>query len=284
MDKNKNISIRTIFKKYITRIITALIFWSICYTLIYYIIPQLTTGNPINYKEVILHVILGHSHLWFLYTIICLYIITPLLRKITQSQTLTSYFLILALLFNIFTISPLTAILPGFAKVIQGKLNMFLICGYSSYYVLGYYINSHQISRPFRVTIYLLATTSLFITIFGTHYLSVSNNKLVDILYANLMPNIFFISLAVFISFKEVLSRINYTSSQMKIIKLISDNCFGIYLIHVFVYEYLFSIGIHPSNFNPIISIPVISIMTFVISFSIIYLIASVPALKKYIL
>ncbi|MFR0798864.1 MAG: acyltransferase family protein [Oscillospiraceae bacterium] len=44
--------------------------------------------------------ITGHYHLWFLYMIVGLYLLIPLLRPIVQNETLTRYFLLLALVFT----------------------------------------------------------------------------------------------------------------------------------------------------------------------------------------
>lgn len=255
-----------------------------CYCLVNSVIPALMAGNTISYHEVFVHFIIGHFHLWFLYTIICLYIITPLLRQITKDRSLTFYFLGVAFFFTVLMMTPLAGVLPNMARIIQGRLNLFFVSGYSVYYVLGYYLSTSQISKRLQGIIYSVGILSLVMTIFWTRNFSIQRNELTEYLYHYLMPNVFFISVAVFILFSKVISNKTYSTSQKRIIKLISDNCFGVYLIHVFIYDSFFAIGIHPLNFNPLISIPAITMMTFVTSFSLIYIISRLQIAKKYIL
>lgn len=284
LDPTKSIPIKIIFRKYVFRIITALLFWSMCYCIVNYIIPALIAGGTISYYEIFVTFIIGHFHLWFLYTIICLYIITPLLRQITKDRNLTIYFLVLAFTFTVLMMTPLAGVLPNIAKIIQGRLNLFFVGGYSVYYVLGYYLHTSQISKRIQGAIYSLGILSVFMTIFGTQTFSIQRNELVEYLYNYLMPNVFFISVAVFILFSKVISNKAWTPSQQRIIKLISDNCFGVYLIHVFIYDSLFALGFHPLNFNPLISIPIFTIITFVTSFSLIYILSRLQIAKNYIL
>ena len=90
----RDVSISSILKKNVARIATVFLFWSGCYALIDLVFRH----APLS--VVLSQFITGHYHLWFLYMIVGLYLLIPLLRPIAQSETLMRYFLLLALIFT----------------------------------------------------------------------------------------------------------------------------------------------------------------------------------------
>ena len=90
----RDTTIRTILKKNVLRMAGVFVFWSGCYALISLIFRR----SPLF--DVFSQFITGHYHLWFLYMIVGLYLLIPLLRPIVQNETLTRYFLLLALVFT----------------------------------------------------------------------------------------------------------------------------------------------------------------------------------------
>lgn len=70
---------------------------------------------------------------------------------------------------------------------------------------------------------------------------------------------------------------------MQKIIVSLSSLTFGIYLIHYLVLEVLYKFGINITMFHPILSIPILSIITFCIGGLIVWLIRKIPKVGKYI-
>lgn len=90
----REVSISTILKKNVARIATVFLFWSGCYALVYLVFRH----APLS--VVLSQFITGHYHLWFLYMIVGLYLLIPLLRPIVQNEMLMRYFLLLAFIFT----------------------------------------------------------------------------------------------------------------------------------------------------------------------------------------
>lgn len=101
-------SLRQILRKNVLRIVTAFIFWSALYAAYAYFFNKcaLSTAVTLFFS--------GHYHMWFLFMIVGLYLIVPLLRPIAQNETLLRYFLLLALVFN-FLLPQLGALLSLFS-------------------------------------------------------------------------------------------------------------------------------------------------------------------------
>lgn len=80
------VSISAILKKNVARIAAVFLFWSGCYALVDLIFRH----APLS--VVLSQLITGHYHLWFLYMIVGLYLLIPLLRPIVQNETLCATF------------------------------------------------------------------------------------------------------------------------------------------------------------------------------------------------
>jgi surface polysaccharide O-acyltransferase-like enzyme len=89
----KDLSFNILLNKYIKIIYIKLLFCSFFYSLRKKIILK----N--NYKKIFLIFLKGHFHLWYLFRVYRLYLITPFLKQITKNEKLFSIFLILNIFF-----------------------------------------------------------------------------------------------------------------------------------------------------------------------------------------
>ena len=249
--KDKEISIKKLYKKYISKMIIIYIFWSTLYALF------LNIGKNMSIKVIIEDIIKGHYHLWFIYAIIGIYMIVPLLKKIAEDKKICQYFLVLWLIIGsfIYTLGKVPQ-LANIYSVIQEKINLYFVLGYSGYSILGLYIHNNEISKKNERIIYALGIFGAIITILGT---ALEDGKTL-ILYHNLSPNIILMSLAIFTLFKQKVKQLN------KYILNISKLTLGIYLIHPMIFQILKYLGINTMILNPIVMIPIIVIMVLVIS------------------
>jgi len=271
LDNNKEINIKKLFFKNILRIITAFLFWSLFYILVHY-------KSIENINDFIEKLILGHYHLWFLYMIIGLYIITPFLRKITEDEDLTKLFLIITFIFTILlpTLSQLPCL--SILNTILSRTNLNM--KYITYFVLGYYLNTKEITLENRKLIYLLSFLGFLTTIVGSSI--IANYKMEPYgLYNEFLLNVFFESIGIFLIIKNL--SIHIKIKYKKLIDILSLNSFGIYLIHDFIIEILQKNNIPPLTSHPLFSIPLLIILTYIISLVISIFIHKIPILKKYI-
>lgn len=283
LNPSKEVSIQKLFSKNILRIVTAFVFWSACYAVytskIYLgVTPDTTTLFIKNF-------LLGHYHLWFLFMIVGLYLITPLLKKITADKKLTEYFLVLAFIFALVLPALLMLPIPGKTIItgMTGKAAVYLFLGYSVYYVAGHYFTAYSITTIQKAIIYLLGILGALFTVFMTSYLSIAEGQPVTLLYSYLLPNVGFVALALLVLFKSTLEKVCFSETFVKRIGLISKWVFGAYLVHVFVITIFTTLGFSAISFNPIFSIPAVAAVVFACSLTISYLIHKIPFLNKYI-
>lgn len=283
-DKEEKISL--FLRKRLIKVIIPLVFWSLIYmlrknksslqwdmSLFTLFLENLYTGNV-------------HIHLWYLYMLFGLYLITPIIKTYVNNANKGSliYFLIVWFLSN--------GIIVFLEKFIEYNIGFNLSFFHWSlgYYILGFFFEKHSPSRNQRKVFYILGLIGLIVTVYGTYVLTKNNTgKLIEHLYSYLAPNVIFISLMVYLLFKNI--NWNYFIGDNLIInKLIlnfNKTSFGIYLVHLFVLDIISSgdigITIKASSFNPVIGIPLVSIITFIISHYFVVILQRIPLLNKVV-
>lgn len=270
LDKNRVIETKKLYKKNIFRIVCAFIFWSVLYAII--------LGNSSNIKEFIDKIFVGHYHLWFLYMILGLYIITPILRKITEDKKMTEYFLMISIIFTI--IIPTVFKFQVFSNMTEILKNIDLNFGYVTYFVLGYYLNNKSFSNKTKKIIYIFSFLGFLVTILGSAI--ISRHKMIPSnIYGEMYPNVLLESVGVFIFVKNL--KFNFKQKHTEIIRKLAKYSFGVYLVHELILTKLVHIGLTTLSFNPIISVPIIVGIVYIASLIISIILNNIPILKKYI-
>ena len=90
LDPGRPQPLRKLWGKNILHIVVLILFWGLFYALIYDRPGQLSPESLMGFLEA---AIFGPQHLWFLFMLIGLYAIVPLLRCITANEDATRYFL-----------------------------------------------------------------------------------------------------------------------------------------------------------------------------------------------
>lgn len=270
---SKEYKLKDLYFRKILRIITAFIFWSFIYVLLFH--------QDLSKMQMIQNFLIGHHHMWFLFMICGLYMLVPFLKKISSSKKLTEYYIILSIIF--------TGILPLISNILL-DFNFFyignainynlskvgLLFGYTGYFLLGYYLKENDISKNKRKIIYILGIFGYIFTTLMTRITSLRYGRANIAYYNELYLNVFLEAIAVFVFAK-------YNFKTNKIINGIAKCCFGIYLVHVIFLNKLAEFGLNTGSFNALISIPAISILVFVLSLLSSWIINKIPILKKYI-
>jgi len=286
LDPAKEIPVRKLYRKNILRVITAFIFWSAFY---FIFLSGILTGITMSFEVFLGNFFIGQIHMWFLYLIVGLYIIVPLLRKITPEKKLTEYFLILALVFAII-IPAIMKTEPPLYEVFADNLasmNFYFVLGFPVYFVAGYYFSKYPVKKTIRQVIYILGVLSVLFTIVMTSYISrsaYSDYMPNDLLHDYLLPNTAITTLAIFLFFKSRFEGKEFTESAIKWIALFSKCSFGIFLVHVlFMVQFFVLTDFYRIDYNPVILIPVLSVAIYACSFVVSYLLNKIPVLNRYI-
>ncbi|HAQ40092.1 MAG TPA: hypothetical protein DCM73_04170 [Clostridiales bacterium] len=277
LDPNKNVSCRDIYGKYIFRIVKAFIAWS----LLYAIYTSINNYDTFDYDVFIKSFVLGHYHLWYLFMIVGLYIITPLLRKIAEDKEAAGYFLLLSFIF-VFILPMVVKIFNfKYLEMIIKKFDFHFVIGYAGYYVGGFYLNTNDIKKERRNAIYILGVLSIIGTIVFTRFSSINAGQADGTFYSYFSPNVMIASIAVFIFFKYEVSKIKFGEKSLAAIKILTAYSFRIYLIHDFFNIFFSNMGIDAVSFNPVLSVPITAILVYSASLAASFIIGRIPVLRK---
>ena len=271
---SRDIPVRKIYGKYIFRIFTAFVFWAFFYVCL----------NDADVKILGIDIIHGHFlHMWFLFMIAGLYMIVPFVKKIAESESLTKYFLVLAFLFafvlpqSVEIISLFSEKYVKYAGTFAEHFHLKFVGGFTAYFLLGYFLNNAQISPRAEYLIYIAGIAGFAATVLMSLHVSLLIGKPSGF-YNDHNVNVMFESISVFVFFKEKFNR------PSRIIRALSQYSFGAYLVHVAVIGLIINkLGLNTLAFTPAISIPVISVIVFVISFAISAALNHIPFINKYI-
>lgn len=261
-------------KKYITRMIIALIFWTVAYTL-YASFPQIYNGQLgiMNLAESLC----SPTHLWFLWMIIPLYLSVPIFRAIVKDKKASKYFLLLWIIFGVLipAVQHLPIIGPLVVSCIK-QTHFFLVLEYGGYFVLGYYLANNSVSYLEKFSL-LYVFGGILLTIFCTLLVSNSLGQTTELFIDYFFPTTFLTSAGLFVLFKKNASEWKISTRMFKIILFISSCSLGVYAIHIFFLAAFHKIGLTYAIYNPIISIPTICLITLMLSMGVAYVI------KRYV-
>lgn len=219
------------------------------------------------------------KHFWFVYLIVFLYLITPAIGSFIRKLKPEMLVFLLAAWVLISSISKDFAVdMYGWSGNPLPKLFIyFLYCGYM---VLGYYLyNIFYVSKNIRLAALILYLVTVCIAAFMAYYSSKLKGKLDLSIYNYFSLNTMIQATAVFISLKNS-SVLNKTLNKLQ--HTISDYSYGIYLVHILIIGIFYKNGIFWTMTNPLISVPLVVIMTLLASFTVIFILRKIP-FGKYI-
>ena len=278
----RDVSISSILKKNVARIAAVFLFWSGCYALIDLVFRH----APLS--VVLSQFITGHYHLWFLYMIVGLYLLIPLLRPIVQNETLTRYFLLLAFVFTF--LLPQLALFLSFvsyqASAVIHTVIMYSYCffplGFTAYFIGGYYLSRRDFSRREEITLYCIGVAGLLVSVFAPVALSRAQGAPSDIFYTYNSLNVLCTSVPIFVFAKQHLNFPRMGEKAYTFLRKMSKYSFGVYLVHPMVIELLQHFGIDTFSCNAFFSVPLLAVFVFAVSTAISALLNAIPVIKDH--
>jgi surface polysaccharide O-acyltransferase-like enzyme len=286
LNPNKTVSMKKLYTKSIYRVLFALVFWGFIYEL-YKRILQHAPMDRHFFKDIIINIFQGdtHYHLWFLYMILGLYIVTPILRVFIKAARKKDieYFLLIGFLFSSFL--PTLDYFHPFHYIVPFLINfdVNLVLGYAVYFILGYYLSQYSVNEKVKKGIYILGILGVIITFIGNSFLSIEKGSPDNFLFYYLRVNVFFTTIALFLFVKDFFRNRHLNKTTLSIISVISKYSFGMYLVHDMVRTLLMNAGFDNLSFNPIISVPILAVCIFIISFFATSFIRKIPYLGERI-
>ena len=276
LDSNKKEDLLTFYKKRFSRILIPLLTWSVFF-LVWDFFKSTLNGSELSITDLLKSVLSGtpHYHMWFLYMILSLYLFSPFFRKIAANSSKKELIFLISISFIFSALNFAYEELSS--GITQLFINWFLF--FIPYFFLGYFIrldnNPHSI--VFLWTIFLF---SLILTSMGCYIVAIKTDlKTGMYFYGYLSISVIPMS----ISLMYLLKTWNKPILNASITKKLSILTLGIYLIHPILLETINDTQYNVLSFHPIISIPVVAFIIFIVSLGMSWLIYQVPYLRRTI-
>ena len=218
------------------------------------------------------------SHLWLLYILLGLYLVTPLLGRFAKAASRGEliYVLLLALLFG--SVLPVCRTLwPGALWVeLADRLQISAVLGYIGCYLAGCYLTEFTISRVGEILLYLLGVLGLAVTFLGDSLLGGGSG----IWRSYTAPNVLFTAAALFVLFRYVLG-VSDEGSRRQGMRRLGGAAMGIYLIQPLFVLILNWFGFGLDALPMAAAVPVLAIVTFLTSIPFALLRGMLPWVKR---
>ena len=281
LDENKVITLKSVMAKYLINLVVITIVWAAVYSMLYNVLFPLMTGEPISIKNFILDMVNGHYHMWYLYMIMGLYIITPFLKKFVcrENTDLVLFFIVISfaaqVLFPAIDKICIRYFEIDFIGTWIDKFYLDFFGGYITYYLLGWYIVHVGVKQKhLKVIIYFLSLVSLLGTIF---YINTTGDY--ETPYENLSVFVFIYSLGLFLAINSI--KTTFKERTLQTLEKLSKLTFGVYIIHVIVLSFFRKLL--PYSGHSAVYLVVCFTAVVCASFIGSYVISKIPVLRKLI-
>ena len=282
LQPGKTDSLMGFFKKRWERIGLPTLFWGSAY----FAWDFLVLNIPFGISTIIQGILNGpYTQFWYLYVLVGLYLFTPILRVfIAHAEPIVVKYFVFLWIVGV-------SILPLFSLITNFELtdNVITVTGYVGYMVLGTYLSTMRLRcKPLAIA----AVVGIALTAGLTYVLAATmGGEDMYFFQQYFSPTVMLSAVSLFLllltvqppSQKQELK----PSITQRLIKLISVNTLGIFLIHVMINESIqrgfFGFTINRDVLNPIIGVPLLAGIVLVTSLGIIVIIRKVPYVNKII-
>jgi surface polysaccharide O-acyltransferase-like enzyme len=226
-----------------------------------------------------------YVHFWFLYVLLGLYLVTPILRPYARQADSEQLLYFLLLWFATVSLLPSLNRFTG----LQSALGLVVTTGFVGYPVLGHALRDVRLSgRGWMLALAtLIALTA--VTACGSYWLSLPSGTFDEFFYSNLSPNVIGMSICSFLllrslPWQRIASR---APAAQRIVSWLARMSFAIYLVHMIVLELLsggaLGFRLSASTGHPLLAIPAATGLVIAVSGAISAVLQRIPYVRRIV-
>ncbi len=221
------------------------------------------------------------GHLWFLYTIAGLYLLTPPLRVFTEHASRKMVLYVIGIFFAFGLLLPTTShLLTKFAHfTLYKNIGIQGVTSFAGFYLTGFYLSHYGVSPKTRKVLYGTTLASWIIAFVAATYISELRNTPNEYFFGNFRPTTYLMAAGVFCYFREKFQNMQTCNTQL--IQL-SGCMLGVYLIHPLFIKAFYGMHLTLLEPHPIIVAPFAAIVFYTLSLATVWGFRKIPFIKKF--
>lgn len=277
---NKNESLLSTLRTRVLNLLLPLIAW----TMIYFIYDRTINDSSTAFSLLDLLSTPAYGHLWFIYTLILLLLVTPLLNTFIQngSQKRINYIVIVW-----FALASVYMLFDNFKEtVLENQAtptpsNIDMVVYLSGFYIIGGVVRRYKLSPKVTIAAIIFVLSAVLTAVMG-YSLSKSIGQPNEIFLFYSAPTIVTLTLACF--FMLLNAPLQFSRRVNLVIRNLARLSVGVYFVHMLVLETLMRLcPVSFDNYTSLLTIPSIALVSYLLSVLVISLIDRVPGLKRLI-
>lgn len=282
LTSENEINLERLYSHNILRLIGIYLLWSAAYGL--YDCTK-SDWSVLTLNDILTEVYAGRYHLWYLPMIIGFYMLMPIIKKwlVHAGKKDVQYYLGLFLVFQIGRWTVMAIKPTEWLNFLWKSVEVQNMIGYLGYLILGYYIVRYGIPSKWHKWVYIGGVFGAFANIGLSNFKSVQQGYADSEIYDSFGMFTFLMILAIFLFFVEKVSKMRVPAGLGKLIQEVSKATLGIYLVHLIWMEHLQSKGIHSMTITPVLGVPLLALVCFLLSYACAALLRRIPIVGKYI-
>lgn len=270
-----NTSLKHFFTKRYVRVLIPLFAWS----MIYFLYPYLYGVEQKRSMTSMLSSPIS-VHLWYLYALVGLYLLVPLLSKLYLSSNNHEKILFILIWFVTSSLLPTL----NYTTSISVNINLYglnLIPGYIGFFFLGRYLYDLNVNKSFIFVSFIVYIITSGLTSFLTKEYSLTAGKPITTFYSYLSPIVVISSASIFIS----LNNIRISSRLLgRVLGYFSSCALGVYCLQsLMINEFFYKTRINGSVEPVWLNIPLTSLSVFLLCIAVCYPLSKIKFLKRIV-
>ncbi len=280
LDEKKSVDYKKVFRRYIPRVLIALIICCFLFRFLDFWMNKESFSIKLFVEPLYkFYTKTSWAHLWYLYLIVGLYLLMPAFSKIAKHSS-DSEITVLIIIYVCFV-----SIIPIINKISGTEAAFYITTSsiFPAYLFIGHMIDSGR--WKISTFVYILMFLAGLAAIVVLSCISIGNEPSAEIeSITGFLGSYSFLPVVVFSTgafglFKSIDAKEGFIS---KILLTIDSCSFGIYLIHLVFLRYIYKCtGIKITNGNAFILVLGIVVITFILSFLIVWALRKIKVVQK---
>ncbi|MBQ8247481.1 MAG: acyltransferase family protein [Lachnospiraceae bacterium] len=284
LSENKKITVKKLWLHNILRMFILYWIWSFAY----YVFQSLYFWKFDFWNQGILRTVVGcvyaSEHFWFLFMIIGLYALVPLLRTWVHNANKKEleYFIILFVFFQIIRTTLTILIDKSLIQKMLNDIQIIELSGYLGYFILGYYLIKFGLPKIIKIIIYCMLPFNVVFNFIISDYMSKLLGAYTPGIYDSFGIFTFINVIALFVFITDVFKNIKIKEKPQKLIQSVALDTLGIYIMHIALLDYIIGESIIVGQFGTFIEIILISIVCYMVCGLVSTILRRIPFVGRY--